>query len=100
MQLTLQACPWSVRKSVQSGTDHNLHKPDHEAVARIFEFGLNWQNDIGLVSPICEQYIDKACSFFKSSCLRAVRVAPGNSKSCLAFSNLIFALAKENAARE
>lgn len=52
MQPTLQVCPSRVRKRVQSGTDHNLHKPDQEAVARILEFGLNWQNDIGLVSPI------------------------------------------------
>lgn len=41
MQPTLQECPFKMRNKVQSGTDHNLHKPDHEAVARIFEFGLN-----------------------------------------------------------
>jgi hypothetical protein len=43
IQPTLQVCPFKVRNKVQSGTDHSLHNPDHEAVARIFEFGLNWQ---------------------------------------------------------
>lgn len=39
-----------------------------------------------------------ACNFFKSSCLFAVRVAAGNFKSCLAFSNLALALGNEYAA--
>ena len=43
MHPTLHVWPLRVRNKAQSGTDHNLHKPDHDAVARIFEFGLNSQ---------------------------------------------------------
>lgn len=55
MQPTLQVCPLRVRNGAQSGTDHNLHNPDHDPVAKIFESGLNCDDEIGLVSPICEQ---------------------------------------------
>lgn len=73
MEQTLQLCPLNVFTNVQSGTDHNLHKPllikksmmtykskyclgnqklYHDDVAINCESGLNRQYDIGLVSPI------------------------------------------------
>jgi hypothetical protein len=51
MQLTRCVCPLSVRFSVHSGTDHNLHRPDHDAVARVLPSGENSHDEIGRLSP-------------------------------------------------
>lgn len=73
IEQTLQLCPLNVFTNVQSGTDHNLHKPllikksemtyilnycfrnekiYQDDVAINCESGLKRQYDIGLVSPI------------------------------------------------
>jgi hypothetical protein len=67
----------------------------HEAVASNLESGLNWQYEMGLVSPIWLQYIDAAWSFFCNSCLLAVRVASGRSCSLRASSKRCFARGNE-----
>lgn len=52
MQEALSMCPLRVCTVSQAGIDQILHSPLQDAVAANLELGENWQNEIGLTSPI------------------------------------------------
>jgi hypothetical protein len=54
IQLTRSFCPLSVSKCSLCGIDQSLTSPDHEPVARTFEFGAKVQYPRGRSSPICD----------------------------------------------
>lgn len=67
----------------------------HDDVAINCESGLNRQYDIGLVSPIWLQYIERDVVYLCKSCKRAVRVDSGMLASSRSFSNRKCDLNKE-----
>ena len=72
MQPTWVGWPRRVWINRQSGTDHNLHSPDHEAVANIFESGLKEHHEMGRVSASCEAWTSNCLIFRWTSCTLAI----------------------------